>query len=133
MHLRGMYSILRMHDVEGTHHQERRTFRAHVFEGMGIMDLPTFSIGRQHSQLGFWKQYCCKGDPAPGMETGVEVVTGLPTALVTIFAFIGEWTTERDFWDGPGAQGTFIRCQLWEAYRLAGVLVVRYGGPTPFK
>lgn len=81
---------------------------------MGIKDLPTFSIRRQHSQLGFWKQYCCKGDPAPGMETGVEVVTGLPASLVTIFAFafIGEWAAETDFWDGRGAQGTFIRCLL---------------------
>ncbi|BCS27819.1 Zn(II)2Cys6 transcription factor [Aspergillus puulaauensis] len=129
MHLRGMYSILRMHDVEGAHHQERSAFRAHLFEVMGIMDLPTFSIGRQHSQLGFWKEYCCKGDRTPGIETGVEVVTGLPRSLVTIFAFIGEGSTETDFWDWSGAQGTFTQCQLWEAYRLAGVLVVRHGGP----
>ncbi|KAF4218999.1 hypothetical protein CNMCM5878_004212 [Aspergillus fumigatiaffinis] len=126
MHLRGMYSILRMHDVE---HQERGVFRAHLFEVMGIMDLPTFSIGRRHSHLGFWRQYCCKGNSPAETETGVEVVTGLPRSLVTIFAFIGEGTTETHFWDWPGAKGTFIQCQLWEAYRLAGVLVVRHGGP----
>ena len=136
MHLRGMYSILRMHDVEGpqTHReqeqeQERSAFRAHLFEVMGIMDLPTFSIGRQHSRLGFWKQYCCKGASPAAIETGVEVVTGLPRSLVTVFAFIGEGTAETHFWDWPGAQGSFIQCQVWETYRLAGVLVVRHGGP----
>lgn len=128
MHLRGMHSILRMHDVEGAQ-QERRAFRAHLFEVMGVMDLPTFSIGRQHSHLGFWRQYCCKGGSPGEVETGVEVVTGLPRSLVTIFAFIGEGTAEASFWDWPGAEGSFIQCQLWEAYRLAGVLVVRHGGP----
>ncbi|KAH2599718.1 hypothetical protein KXV63_003861 [Aspergillus fumigatus] len=59
MHLRGMYTILRMHDVEGPQkHQERGAFRAHLFEVMGIMDLPTFSIGRRHPHLGFWRRYC---------------------------------------------------------------------------
>ncbi|GFF96094.1 hypothetical protein CNMCM6069_004138 [Aspergillus lentulus] len=130
MHLRGMYSILRIHDVDGPHkHQERDVFRAHLFEVMGIMDLPTFSIGRRHPHLGFWRQYCCKGNSPAEIETGVEVVTGLPRSLVTIFAFIGEGTTETSFWDWPGAKGTFMQCQLWEAYRLAGVLVVRHGGP----
>ncbi|OJJ07843.1 hypothetical protein ASPVEDRAFT_202920 [Aspergillus versicolor CBS 583.65] len=128
MHLRGMYSILRMHDVEGAQ-QERSAFRAHLFEVMGVMDLPTFSIGRQHSHLGFWRQYYCKGGSPGEVETGVEVVTGLPRSLVTIFAFIGEGTAEASFWDWPGAEGSFIQCQLWEAYRLAGVLVVRHGGP----
>ncbi|KAH1319402.1 hypothetical protein KXV81_008131 [Aspergillus fumigatus] len=130
MHLRGMYTILRMHDVEGPQkHQERGAFRAHLFEVMGIMDLPTFSIGRRHPHLGFWRRYCCKGKSPAEIETGVEVVTGLPRSLLTIFAFIGKGTTEICFWDWPGAQGTFIQCQLWEAYRLAGVWVVRHGGP----
>ncbi len=79
MHLRGMYTILRMHDVEGPQkHQERGAFRAHLFEVMGIMDLPTFSIGRRHPHLGFWRRYCCKGKSPAEIETGVEVVTGLP-------------------------------------------------------
>ncbi|KAL4972622.1 hypothetical protein BDW66DRAFT_169411 [Aspergillus desertorum] len=105
MHLRGMYGILRANGVQGPHSQQEATaFRAHLFEVMGIMDLPTLTVGRQHEHLGFWRQYCCERDFQGESEAEIGVVTGLPKSLVTIFAFIGEGTTEIHFWDWPGAQ-----------------------------
>ncbi|KAH8435268.1 uncharacterized protein LDX57_012899 [Aspergillus melleus] len=92
---------------------------------MGVMDLPSFAIGRQNPSLGFWRQYC--RDRAEHASNEVEVVSGLPRSLLDIFSCIGEGgATEEDFWDWPGAQGTLIQCQLWEAYRLSGLLTIRH-------
>ncbi|KAL6230957.1 hypothetical protein BDW75DRAFT_244367 [Aspergillus navahoensis] len=51
MHLRGMYNILQSHGAERPRNQIS-AFRAHLLEVMGIMDLPTFAIGRQQPYLG---------------------------------------------------------------------------------
>ncbi|GIC87655.1 uncharacterized protein Aud_004042 [Aspergillus udagawae] len=127
MHLRGMHGILQLDDVDNPRN-EKTPFRAHLFEVMGIMDLPTFSIGRQHPQLGFWRRHCRNRVSSEGLSgrDEVEVVSGLPKSLIDIFSCIGEGgATEKDFQDWPGAQGSFLQCQLWEAYRLAGILAVR--------
>ncbi|RHZ65809.1 uncharacterized protein CDV56_103212 [Aspergillus thermomutatus] len=128
MHLRGMHGILRLDGVDNAR-DAKTPFRTHLFEVMGIMDLPTFAIGRQHPHLGFWRRHCRNRD-SPGGSSGrdeVEVVSGLPKSLVDIFSCIGEGgATEEDFWDWPGAQGNFLQCQLWEAYRLAGMLALRH-------
>ena len=129
MHLRGMYNILQSHGVERSRDQVS-VFRAHLLEVLGIMDLPTFAIGRQYPYLGFWSQYCRNHSPAePCGEYDVEVMSGLPRSLLDIFSCIGieKGTTEEDFWNWPGAQGSFLQCQLWEAFRLAGMLVIRHG------
>ncbi|KAL4864264.1 hypothetical protein BDV12DRAFT_205846 [Aspergillus spectabilis] len=128
MHLRGMDSILKLNGLDNTPGQDR-AFRAHLFEVMGIMDLPTFAIGRQYTHLGFWRQHCRNRGltDEPSQQYDVEVVSGLPRSLVDIFSCIGEGATENDFWNWPGAQGSFLQCQLWEAYRLAGMLAVRHG------
>ncbi|PYH46925.1 Zn(II)2Cys6 transcription factor [Aspergillus saccharolyticus JOP 1030-1] len=129
MHLRGMYSIIQSHEFRDLR-SENSTFRSHLFEVMGVMDLPTFAIGRQNPCLGFWKIHCReRKDPTPiESELGheVEVVSGLPRSLLDIFSCIGtSEVTEEDFWNWPGASGTLLQCQLWEAYRLAGILAVR--------
>ncbi|OJI89135.1 hypothetical protein ABZX51_010100 [Aspergillus tubingensis] len=127
MHLRGMYNILQSQSVTRSHDQVS-PFRAHLLEVMGIMDLPTFAIGRKHPYLGFWRQYCRnRSMPVPSEQYDVEVMSGLPRSLVDIFSCIYEGATERDFWDWPGSRGCFLQCQLWEAYRLAGMLVIRHG------
>ncbi|GAA90917.1 C6 finger domain protein [Aspergillus luchuensis IFO 4308] len=127
MHLRGMYNILQSHSVTRSHDQVS-PFRAHLLEVMGIMDLPTFAIGRKHPYLGFWRQYCRNQSmPDPSEQYDVEVMSGLPRSLVDIFSCIYQGATEQDFWDWPGSRGCFLQCQLWEAYRLAGMLVIRHG------
>ncbi|GLA74414.1 hypothetical protein AtubIFM55763_005656 [Aspergillus tubingensis] len=127
MHLRGMYNILQSHSVTRSHDQVS-PFRAHLLEVMGIMDLPTFAIGRKHPYLGFWRQYCRNQSmPDSSERYDVEVMSGLPRSLVDIFSCIFEGATEQDFWNWPGSRGCFLQCQLWEAYRLAGMLVIRHG------
>ncbi|KAL3447796.1 C6 finger domain protein [Aspergillus insuetus] len=122
MHLRGMYSILQLGSVDHAHHGPDKTFRRHLCEVMGIMDLPTFAIGRQYPHLNFWRQYCRN---RPSDHDDVEIVSGLPRSLVDIFSSIGDGATEEDFWNWPGALGSIVQCQLWEAHRLAGMLAIR--------
>ncbi|KAL2808277.1 C6 finger domain protein [Aspergillus granulosus] len=132
MHLRGMHNIFQLGGVDTTRGADK-TFRAHLFEVLGIMDLPTFAIGRQYPHLGFWRQYCrnrCYTEE-PYTQDDVEVVSGLPRSLVDIFSCIGDDATEQDFWNWPGVMGSFVQCQLWEAYRLAGVLAIRDGNLHP--
>ncbi|GAT29874.1 C6 finger domain protein [Aspergillus luchuensis] len=77
---------------------------------------------------GFWRQYCRNQSmPDPSEQYDVEVMSGLPRSLVDIFSCIYQGATEQDFWDWPGSRGCFLQCQLWEAYRLAGMLVIRHG------
>ncbi|CEL10188.1 hypothetical protein ASPCAL13312 [Aspergillus calidoustus] len=123
MHLRGMHSILQLSGTQNTQGSDT-TFRAHLFEVMGIMDLPTFAIGRQYPHLGFWRQYC-RNRQSTSARDEVEVVSGLPKSLVDIFSCIGDGATEEDFWNWPGAMGSPVQCQLWQAYRLAGMLALR--------
>ncbi|KAI9040533.1 Zn(II)2Cys6 transcription factor [Aspergillus affinis] len=124
MHLRGMYSLLQSQGLD-TDYRQQTMFRSHLLEVMGVMDLPSFAIGRQNPSLGFWRRYC--RDRIEYVPNNVEVVSGLPRSLLDILSCIGEGgATEEDFWDWPGAQGTLLQCQLWEAYRLAGILTIRY-------
>ncbi|RAK77916.1 Zn(II)2Cys6 transcription factor [Aspergillus fijiensis CBS 313.89] len=130
MHLRGMYSIIQLQGFRNLL-SETSTFRTHLFEVMGVMDLPTFTIGRRNSCLGFWRNHCReRKDPtAINSEIGhdVEVVSGLPRSLLDIFSCIGtREANEEEFWNWPGAQGTLLQCQLWEAYRSAGILALRH-------
>ncbi|KAL5049093.1 hypothetical protein BDW71DRAFT_195570 [Aspergillus fruticulosus] len=106
-------------------------FRAHLLEVMGVVDLPTFAIGRQNPYLGFWRQYCRNRSTIDSSgEYDVEVVSGLPRSLIDIFSSINAGATEEDFWNWPGARGSFLQCQLWEAYRLAGTLDQGQKRPT---
>lgn len=123
-----MYNILKIDDFDGPV-SRLSPFRRHQIEVMGLMDLPTFSIGRQNPCIGIWRHHC-RGS-AVNEDSGrgkVELVSGLPRSLLDIFSTIGEGATEQDFWDWPGAEGTFLQCQLWEAYRLAGMLALRRCG-----
>ncbi|KAL3457553.1 hypothetical protein BJX64DRAFT_295852 [Aspergillus heterothallicus] len=125
MHLRGMHSIIQASKVDNTRGPDT-AFRTHLFEVMGIMDLPTFAVGRQYPHLGFWRQYCRNRPTSESND--VEIVSGLPRSLVDIFSSIGNGATESDFWNWPGVAGSFLQCQLWEAHRLAGMLAIRESG-----
>ncbi|KAJ5376804.1 hypothetical protein N7509_013690 [Penicillium cosmopolitanum] len=131
MHLEGMHNILQSHGLsDGASDSGTSTFRSHLLEVMGVMDLPCFSIGRQthpssigrqSSCIGIWRRYCQSATP----RRGVEPVSGLPRTLLDIFAGIGIDTTEQHFWDWAGEPGSFLQCYLWEAHRLAGILSLR--------
>ncbi|KNG86207.1 C6 finger domain protein [Aspergillus nomiae NRRL 13137] len=124
MHLHGMYGLLQAHGLYGP--GERTEFRTHLLEVMGVMDLPTFTVGRSTS-LGFWRQHCRDGTSLQHpLSDEVEVVSGLPRSLLDIISCIGHGATEEDFWNWPGSPGSLSQHQLWEAYRLAGLLAIRY-------
>ncbi|KAE8364091.1 C6 finger domain protein [Aspergillus caelatus] len=125
MHLHGMYGILQAHGLYGL--GERTEFRTHLLEVMGVMDLPTFTVGRSTS-LGFWRQHCRdRVSLQHPLGDEVEVVSGLPRSLLDIISCIGHGATEEDFWNWPGSPGSLSQHQLWEAYRLAGMLAIRDG------
>ncbi|KAJ5734463.1 hypothetical protein N7493_003249 [Penicillium malachiteum] len=122
VHLEGMHSILQCHGLADRYRTATQTtFRTHLLEVMGVMDLQCFSVGRQTPCIGIWHRYCQPTFP----REGVEPVSGLPRTLLDLFAGIGIDTTEQSFWDWPGEVGSFLQCYLWEAHRLAGILTLR--------
>ncbi|KAJ6445093.1 C6 finger domain-containing protein [Purpureocillium lavendulum] len=95
-------------------------------EVMAVMDLPTFVRGRQTTTLGIWTRFRGAQQALHGRkESGVELVSGIPRSLLDIFATIEDESAEAAFLSWPGEVGEVPQCHLWEAYRLAGVLVGR--------
>jgi hypothetical protein len=103
--------------------------RLHVLEVMGIMDMPSFVIGRAKDSIGIWKRLRVSQETwAAGRAGGIEVVTGLPRSLLDIFAGMldnDKDYTERKFLEWPGEIGNYLQCHLWECCRLSGVLELR--------
>ncbi|KAF5657710.1 exoenzymes regulatory protein [Fusarium heterosporum] len=95
-------------------------------EAMAIMDIPTFVRGRDTPTLGIWG--CLRAGQtatAAGLADGVESVSGLPRSLLDIIARIGNPNVEEEFAAWPGHEGSVPHCHLWEAFRLAGILLSR--------
>ncbi|THC97169.1 hypothetical protein EYZ11_003334 [Aspergillus tanneri] len=131
-HLQEMHHILQLHEIDTP--DPPTGLRAHLLDVMGVMDLPTCRVGGMNPSLGVWRRYCRNRHPRNPHR--VEVVSGLPRSLLDLFSCIGEGqggTTEDDFWNWPGTKGTLLQCQLWEAYRLAGVLTVRCSSYGPLR
>ncbi|KAM0345683.1 hypothetical protein ACHAPU_006338 [Fusarium lateritium] len=93
---------------------------------MAIMDIPTFVRGRDTPTLGIWG-HLRAGQIATtaGLVDGVESVSGLPRSLLDIIARIGNPNVEEEFAAWPGHEGSVPHCHLWEAFRLAGILLSR--------
>ncbi|KAL1835204.1 hypothetical protein VTK73DRAFT_6015 [Phialemonium thermophilum] len=98
----------------------------HCLEVLGIMDLPTFVLGRSTPYLGFWARFRrIQHVLANGIVGGVEVVTGLPRSLLDIFSRIHEPGAEIEFWLWPGEIGQFPQIHLWNSWRYGGMLLAR--------
>ncbi|KAG8352450.1 hypothetical protein FVEN_g9548 [Fusarium venenatum] len=95
-------------------------------EAMAIMDIPTFVRGRDTPTLSIWG-YLRAGQAATpeGLVGGVESISGIPRSLLDIIARIGIPTAEEEFAAWPGHEGSVPHCHLWEAFRLAGILLSR--------
>ncbi|KAI5862041.1 hypothetical protein GGS23DRAFT_124609 [Durotheca rogersii] len=98
----------------------------HFFEVLGVMDLPNLVLGRQTRRLQFWRRFrraqvqwdhCVDG--------GVESVSGVPRKLLDIIARIGEPGVEEELWIWTGEVGELLQTHLWDAWRYAGILVIR--------
>jgi hypothetical protein len=95
-------------------------------EAMAIMDIPTFVRGRDTPTLGIWGFLRAGQAATPtGLVDGVESVSGLPRSLLDIIARIGNISAEEEFAAWPGHEGSVPHCHLWEAFRLAGILLSR--------
>lgn len=95
----------------------------HLIEVLGLMDLPTFVIGRTTPVLGIWKYFRNSLNTAGQTPAeGVEPVSGLPRSLIDIFARIDQPEAELDFWLWSGEIGEYLQQQLWDAHRFAGML-----------
>lgn len=95
----------------------------HLIEVMGVMDLPTFVIGRSTPVLGIWKHYRQGLSVAGDVSlTGIEPVSGLPRSLIDVFSRIDTPEAELDLWLWTGELGEYLQQQLWDAYRFAGML-----------
>ncbi|KAL6922627.1 hypothetical protein FSST1_006653 [Fusarium sambucinum] len=95
-------------------------------EAIATMDIPTFVRGRDTPTLGIWG-YLRAGQAATpeGLVGGVESISGIPRSLLDIIARIGIPTAEEEFAAWPGHEGSVPHCHLWEAFRLAGILLSR--------
>ncbi|KAI1874388.1 hypothetical protein JX265_004596 [Neoarthrinium moseri] len=101
----------------------------HTLEVLGVMDLPTFVIGRTQPSMNLWTQIrgVTVADASPLMGE-VEIVTGVPRSLLDIFARItqdDDMLAESQLWTWQGLVGNFLECHHWDSWRYAGILDIR--------
>lgn len=114
IHLNGLTAAL----------QESGEFRAHDDEMrdliglVGILDLPTHTIGRKTPHLRIWKENCCN-------RSGIEDVTGLPYSLIDLLASIAELGTEERLWEWQSASRDQTQKMIWQTAQYAGILAAR--------
>lgn len=125
-----------MHDLNGSLAGLQPNPRAnipsqHVLEVLGVMDIPSFLVGRLNPSLGIWKRVRNLRSEESNQVLGeVEAVTGMPRNLLDIF---GEMTDQGEenkdvealFWSWPGCVGSYDQCHLWDTWRYAGILDAR--------
>ncbi|CEI67740.1 unnamed protein product [Fusarium venenatum] len=115
--------------------QSLRLFREQLSGYNGTLDsglinagtfLCTLHVGRDTPTLSIWG-YLRAGQAATpeGLVGGVESISGIPRSLLDIIARIGIPTAEEEFAAWPGHEGSVPHCHLWEAFRLAGILLSR--------
>ncbi|KAK0642612.1 hypothetical protein DIS24_g8844 [Lasiodiplodia hormozganensis] len=97
-----------------------------ILEALGYMDLPPFTLGRKSPPLNIWARHCQATRSED--DDHIEPVSGLPCSLIDVFSRIDDDDddgSEQRFWDWKGYPGEPLQCQLWEAYRFAGILDAR--------
>ncbi|CAK7238284.1 hypothetical protein SEUCBS140593_010510 [Sporothrix eucalyptigena] len=103
------------------------SYISQLLEVMGVMDLPRLVIGRQTPALGIWARTRRAQALHHGrIQGGIETVTGVPRTLLDILARDDNALVERDLWQWQGEDnGELLQAHLWDAWRLAGILLVR--------
>ncbi|RSL44839.1 hypothetical protein CEP54_014519 [Fusarium duplospermum] len=101
----------------------------HAVESLSVMDLPSFVLGRNSPTIGIWKSFRNAQDSwEQGRLDGVEPVTGVPRSLLDVFATVAD-EPENDvalrFWSWQDGGGDHAQRQLWDCWRLSGILDVR--------
>ena len=110
-HLNGISSVLdgrsSFQDLEG-HTRDYVLF-------IGMLDLPTHSLGRRTDCLKMWHRNC-------RFRCGIEDSSGLPCSLVDLLSSVMEPEVEMQLSSWPGEYGTVEQCQLWDLTRYAGII-----------
>jgi hypothetical protein len=105
----------------------------HVFEVLGVMDVPSFIIGRVQPSENIWTEIrrgVAMTVPKPNSvyDVDIEVVTRLPKDLLDIFAVLdtqSEDLTSCSLWNWQGRVTTPLNTHLWDCWRYAGILGAR--------
>jgi hypothetical protein len=113
-HLNGISSIL---EDKSTLHDPERNVRDHVLF-IGIMDLPTHTLGRKTDHLQIWFRFC-------RFRCGIEDSLGLPCTLVDLLCSIMEPGIEARLRSWTGEDGTSEQCQPWGLTRHAGIIMAQ--------
>ncbi|KAL2677381.1 hypothetical protein Neosp_011151 [[Neocosmospora] mangrovei] len=100
-----------------------------ALESLGVMDLPSFVLGRNSPTIGIWKNFrIAQGSWNQGRLDGVEPVTGIPRSLLDIFAAVAEEPGDDialRLWSWQDGGGDTTQRRLWDCWRLSGILDVR--------
>lgn len=96
-----------------------------AIEVMGVMDIDVFCVGRQSPSLKAWRRHregqFVRYEEEPDT---VQSMAGLPRSLLDLLAIANDELTQEQIWLWPGCEGTYLQCQLWEAYRFSVMLFI---------
>ncbi|RSL90676.1 hypothetical protein CEP52_014508 [Fusarium oligoseptatum] len=108
---------------------EQDSSSRHAVESLGVMDLPSFVLGRNTPTIGIWKSFRNAQDSwEQGRLDGVEPVTGVPRSLLDVFGAVADEPgndVALRFWSWQDGGGDHAQRQLWDCWRLSGILDVR--------
>lgn len=107
-----------------------------AMESLGVMDLPSFVLGRKSPTIGIWRSFRNAQDSwKQGRLDGVEPVTGVPRSLLDIFAAMAEEPGSDialRFWLWQGDGGDPAQRYLWDCWRFSGILDARRRRRQPY-
>lgn len=110
-HLNGISSLL---DNKSAIHSSDGNAKDYVFY-LGILDLPTHTLGRRTPHLQIWSRFCRS-------HTGIEDSLGLPYSLVDLLCSITDSDIEARLRSWPGEPSTPEQVQIWDLNRYAGII-----------
>lgn len=114
IHLNGIATIFHQRCALRVPTEDSRELAALI----GVLDLPTHSLGRQNQHLHMWREHCMG-------QTGIEEVTALPCSLLDLFASTTDDDIEERLSQWPVEPNEPAMCRLWEATQLAGLIRTR--------
>jgi hypothetical protein len=113
-HLNGISSLL---DKRSAVHDSDGRVKDYILF-IGILDLPTHTLGRKTPHLQIWSRFC-------QARTGIEDSLGLPCSLVDLLCSIMEPGVEVRLRSWSGEDGTPEQLQIWDLTRHAGIIKSR--------
>lgn len=114
IHLNGIASIFHQKHVLHSPTDESRELAGLI----GVLDLPTHSLGRKNTHLHMWNQHCMG-------QNAIEEVTGLPCSLIDLLASHMDDDIEERLLQWPGEPNEPVMCKIWEATQYAGLIRIR--------